>query len=261
MNAVDGSVPDYQQTAGVISKSLVEYHMPLLGPSGNSATIFGDQLWVAAGGTVYGGLIVMDKDDDTRLYTRVDVANSKHFDMCEFENSSADSYYGAFLYGDGNFSNDTSYVRIFNTSNGPFSYTEYMVAADVTLYGKNAIDVDDDDHANGGLGNTHVFLAMGADGVVRIGTDGVETHRFNALNTFGGTGLANGLVVHGEYVYVAWGASGIVILNRADLSLVGQWNGIGSCNYIAVDTSGTEDILFAGFGTGGMIMLKFVDDL
>ena len=239
-----------------------EYGLPVIGPSGNSVNIFENQLWVVAGGTSYGGLIVMDKNDDSRLFTRADVANAKHFDMCEFENSSADSYYGAFLYGDGDFDNDNSNIRIFNTSGGPFNYISHTVSADVTLYGKNAIDVDDDDHADGGVGTAHIYLAMGADGVVKIGTDGAETHRFNSLNTFGGNGLANGLVVHGEYVYVAWGASGLVILNRADLTFAGQWNGIGSCNFIAIESSPTsDDIMWLGNGTGGMIMLKFAADI
>ncbi len=251
-------VGDAQQ-ASALNFSMTEYNMPLLGPSCNSVSIFGDQLWVVAGGTSYGGIAVMDKADDTRLFTRSDRANAKHFDMGETDNGSG--FYGAFLWGDGDFYNDKSNLRIFNTSAGPFAYTDYLAGdyGDVTFEGKNAIDVDDDDAAVGGT--QHIYLAMGADGVKRVGTDGVVTHSFNGLDTFGGTGLANGLVVHGDFVYVAWGASGLVILNKADLTLAGQYNGIGSCNYVAVDTDGAEDILWAGFGTGGMIMLKFVDDV
>jgi hypothetical protein len=268
MNAVDGSVPDYQQTAGVIAQSLVEYNMPLLGPSGNSITIPVDdanttvrdesqQLWVVAGGTSYGGIAVMDKDDDTRLFTRSDRSNAKHFDMSETSHGSGS--YGAFLWGDGNFANDMANLRIFNTSNGPFAYTDYLGGAygDVTFEGKNAIDVDEDLS-----GDFYIYMAMGADGVKKVdATTGGVVDSFNGLDTFGGTGLANGLVVHGEFVYVGWGASGLVILNKNTLDVVGQYNGIGSCNYVAVDTSGTEDILFAGFGTGGIVMLKFVDEV
>lgn len=247
--------------------SMTEYNMPLLGPSGNSITIplddgstttdESEQLWVVAGGTSYGGIAVMDKTDDTRLFTRSDRANAKHFDMCETSGGSGS--YGAFLWGDGNFFNDKSNLRIFNTSNGPFAYTDYLAGdyGDVTFEGKNAIDVDEDSS-----NDFYVYMAMGADGVKKVDvTDGSVVDSFNGLDTFGGTGLANGLVVHGEFVYVAWGASGLVILNKNTLDVVGQYNGIGSCNYVAVDTDGAEDILWAGFGTGGMIMLKFVDDV
>jgi hypothetical protein len=236
---------------------LYVFGTPLLGPSGNSVSIHGDQLWFVAGGQSYGGLLVMNKDVET-LYTRTDKTNAKHFDMAEDIDGSG--YFGAFLWGDDNFTNDNANLRIFNTSNGPFSYTDYTVAADVTPYGKNAIDVDFNSS------NSFVFLAMGEDGVFRIDDAGVQTHSFNAMPpTYGGEdGLANGLVVHGDYVYVAWGAHGLVVLDKADLSFVGQWNGIGSCNYVAVDTSHADTntaIMWVGNGTGGMVLLKFVDDV
>jgi hypothetical protein len=267
--AVEGT-PTYLQATAAVADQLTEYNMPLVGPSGNSVTIPVDdpntatdenqQLWVVAGGTSYGGIAVMDKDDDTRLFTRSDRANAKHFDMSETSHGSGS--YGAFLWGDGDFDNGDANLRIFNTSNGPFAYTDYLGAAygDVTFEGKNAIDVDEDSS-----NDFYIYMAMGSDGVVKVdATTGAVADTYNGLVTFGGTGLANGLVVHGEFVYVAWGASGLVILDKDNLDVVGQYNGIGSCNYVAVDTDhngGSDDILFAGFGTGGIVMLKFVDDV
>jgi hypothetical protein len=264
LNALSNGDEIVQHDAPILN----EYNMPIFGPSGNSVIIpepnsgtaltdEEDQLWVVAGGTTHGGLLVMDKNDDSRLYTRTDVASAKHFDMGESIATQSGSY-GAFLYGTGV---NTAELRIFDTSLGPFQTSNiWSLSADVTLYGKNAIDVDDLD---GLVGNTDVFVycAMGDDGVFKVNAGTGVTSTFNGMNTYGGNGLANGLVVHGAYVYVAWGASGLVILDKTDLSVVGQYNGIGSCNYIAVDTSGSEDILFAGFGTGGMLMMKFVDDV
>jgi len=272
---------EYDQSAEVIGKSLTKYNMPLLGPSGNSVTIFNDQLWVVAGGTSYGGLVVMDKNDDSRLYTRTDVHHAKHFDMGEWNNGSG--YYGAFLWGDGHFNNNKSNLRIFNTSIGPYAYTDYLAEdavdpeykyGDVTFEGKNAIDV----HGN------FVYMAMGADGIKKVSVtngkivDSYDLHEGQYPATYGGNGLANSLVVHGDFVYVAWGASGLLIFEKNDLAKgpVGQYNGIGSCNYVAVDDVNvltnpnnkstadpvpppTDTILWAGFGTGGMIMLKFVN--
>jgi hypothetical protein len=244
-----------------------KYNMPMLGPSGNSVAFLEDQLWAVAGGQSAGGLVVMDKNDDSRLYTRVDRTNAKHFDWAEDENASAGKYFGAFLYGDGQFSNNNANLRIFNTSNGLFSYIYDTIGADVTEWGKNAIDIDS-------TGSTfYLYLAMGADGIFKYDindavsdndTTGHTFDKYNGLDTWGGTGLANGLVVHGDFVYVAWGASGLVIFDKNDLDAgpVGQWNGMGSCNYVAVCTSGSrEDVLWVGNGTGGMIMLKFVDDI
>ena len=287
---------DIQQA---IAKTLKEYHMPLLGPSGNSVTIpqfdhpntstdETQQLWVVAGGTSYGGLVVMDKNDATRLYTRTDVHNAKHFDMGNKSNGSG--LYGAFLWGDGNFNNNKSNLRVFNTSIGPYAYTDYLASGpfglnqlpapsdygDVTFEGKNAIDVD------GTNGNQFIYMAMGADGIKKVNpTNGLVVDSYNLTggqypSTFGGNGLANGLVVHENHVYVAWGASGLLIFDKFNLAAgpVGQYNGIGSCNYVAVDTappsvtykSGEsvapkDDILWAGFGTGGMVMLKFVNNV
>jgi len=245
--------------------TMTKYNMPLLGPSGNSVTIFNDQLWVVAGGHNYGALAVMDRNDDSQLFARTDVTHAKHFHMANTSNGMG--YYGAFLYGDGNYDNDNANLRVFNTANGPFSYDSYTVAADVTEWGKNAINVDED-----ALGDFYVYLAMGADGIVKVdASTGLTVDSYNGLDTYGGNGLANGLVVHGEYLYVAWGASGLVIFDKNDLSTpVGQWNGIGSCNYVAVDvadplktpvpsTPEMNDLLWVGNGVGGMIMLKFVE--
>lgn len=255
------------QAASLPTFTMSKYNMPMLGPSGNSVTIppahpgtlntqEENQIWVVAGGTTYGGLVVMDKYDDTRLFTRTDVATAKHFDIGETVPGSSGSY-GAFLYGAG----ANSKLRVFNTSIGPFqTHATYTLAGvDVTPEGKNAIDVDDVDGVLGG--DVFIYCAMGDDGVYKVNAATGATTSFNGMDTYGGTGLANGLVVHGDYVYVAWGASGLVILNKNTLALVGQYNGIGSANYVAVDTSGPEPILWLGSGTGGMLMLKFVDDV
>lgn len=266
--------------------TLTNYNMPILGPSGNSITVpkangstttaEENQLWVVAGGTSYGGLVVMDKNDHTRLFTRMDRTHAKHFDMGEFSHGSGN--YGAFLWGDGNFANNTANLRIFNTSSGPFSYKDFTVPADVTFEGKNAIDVSSDGTPEAVNANQSLYMAMGADGVLKVNLTGIyaaaaappavtalalgpNVTKFNGVDTFGGNGLANGLVVHGAYVYVAWGASGLIILDKATMTMVGQYNGIGSCNYVAVDTSGAETIIWAGFGTGGMVMLKFVNNV
>ncbi len=275
--------PEAQQK-GIVGL-LNEYHMPILGPSGNSVTIPQDdpittstdesqQLWVVAGGTSYGGLVVMDKDDDTRLYTRTDAPMAKHFDMCETPNTSGS--YGAFLYGNGFNDGDGSKLRIFNTSIGPYRYKEFDIDAEVTFEGKNAIDVDETKDLNPlTQDGFFVYMAMGKDGILKVAAqnpgEGTVVDSYN-LNygpnfgddsTYGGNGLANGLVVHGNYVYVAWGASGLLIFDKNDLAQgpIGQYNGIGSCNYVAVDTRppSNDDILFAGFGTGGIVMLKFAN--
>ena len=284
-NMNNPTTADYQQSAQTLGESLNEYHMPILGPSGNSISIPLDytgtggttrnensQLWVVAGGTSYGGLVVMDKDDDSRLLTRMDVHNAKHFDM-GVDDLGLSGLWGAFLWGDGNFTNGESNLRIFNTSTGPFSYKDYLSSVtlpatpaanqfaapvafgDVTFEGKNAIDVDGE----------FIYMAMGSDGVKKVlASSGTVVDFYAGPTVYGGNGLANGLVVDNGFVYVAWGASGLVILDL-DLDIVGQYNGIGSCNYVAVaqhgNAVGADDILFAGFGTGGIVMFKKVDQV
>jgi len=285
----NGNGPDTHQ--GISSDfSMTEFPLPVFGPSGNSSTLFGNQFWFVAGGTSAGGLVVMDKTDllNPTLTSRTDVANAKHFDIGEFSNGVGN--YGSFLWGDNNFANDNANLRIFYGLPN-IAYKDFALPADVTLYGKNAIDID----ADGTLStiNQSLFLAMGADGVLKVdvdavysagaaspavtnlfvgvpGDDGIYTDdvvQYNDHAVIGASGLANGLVVVGNYVYVAWGAAGLVILNKSDLSFEAQYNDnsviAGSCNYVSVDnnntpTNYTDDILWVGFGTGGIAMFKTI---
>lgn len=280
---------DLQQNVDGVVTPMVDFPMPIMGPSGNSVTIHGNELWFVSGGTDFnnaeeGGLFLYDKTAPGAdpIASKLEY-HAKHFDMGEFENSSPGEYNGAFLWGNGSYGDNKSNLRIFNTSTGggsPFNYSwiDYEIDADVTLYGKNAIDVDGPDSG----GTQYVYCAMGADGVIKVATvtnspeiagDIVDFYKISAAALLDGTGLANGLVVFGDYVYVAYGASGLVVFNKNDLSSgpVAQFDMDlvvtptvaaayqGSCNYVAIDENGATSsgdlaILWVGFGTGGMAM-------
>ncbi|MBN1649958.1 MAG: hypothetical protein JW857_01445, partial [Bacteroidales bacterium] len=285
LTGLNAMAADLQQGLDDYTTPMIDFPMPIMGPSGNSVTIFGDELWFVSGGTssaaAQGGLFLYDKTTPgaVPIASKFEY-DAKHFDMGEFENTSPGEYNGAFLWGNGSYGDNEANLRVFNTSTAapPFGYSfvDYTVDADVTLYGKNAIDVD-------GIvsGAQFVYCAMGADGIIKVATqpsaapvyaagDVVDRYKLSDAAPLDGTGLANGLVVYEDLVYVAYGASGLVVFDKNDLAAgpVSQFNMDlvvvpsvpdayqGSCNYVAIDENVGEShaILWVGFGTGGMAM-------
>lgn len=230
--------------------------MPIFGASANSITAVDDKVWVSCGGTngqnLKGGLIVIDPGaspvDPLILFTQ---DNAKHFD--------ADDTKGLWIHG--NNSDQTKFYTFENLPNTTSTNTQLGTATNpvdpvnVTALGKNAVDV---------VGNFG-YVAMGSNGVYKISLDqsvgavGSVVNHFALPGTF--TGLANGIKTDGDYVYVACGADGLVVLDMS-LGFVGQWNGDssisgdinGSSNYVDIGVESTTGVkvLYVAFGIGGL---------
>lgn len=203
--------------------------MPIFGVSGNSIShvtnLAYTELWVSSGRT--GGLLVLNADNPSQVLYQADLMNAKQFD--------ATGTYGVLLYG---VTATESKIRVFDLAN-VYNYVEYTIPYGVTTLGKNAVDISQD----------YVYLAMGADGVVKVD---LMSGAVVAVFDYNGYGLANGVKVDGTYVYVANGADGFFLLDKRDLSIVGHWDGIGSCNYVDVQ----DDVVYLANGVGGLYVLE-----
>ena len=219
--------------------------MSIFGTSGNSITRSGADLWVSSAThpttpTVGGGLLAINANFPAQINHSFSVAQAKQFD--------SDGDHGVLLYGS---SPTQSYIRVYDMHN-LYSFADYsLVGYDVTDLGKNAVDVS----------QGYVYLAMGDDGVLKVNIDiangpvGIITHHF--LNY--GKGYANGIKVDGTYVYVAYGQGGFYLLDKVDLTPVGHWDTVYSCNYVAIDPvelPATSNHVYLANGRAGLICLE-----
>lgn len=128
---------------------------------------------------------------------------------------------------------DKSSVRL-NTPTSSFSVGQVW-----PTNGKNVLTYDGND----------LYVCLGANGLARY-TNGTLNGTFKpdyatytataANNKYeAGTtvtrGYCNGVAVKGNYVYVAYGSLGVIVLNKSDLSEVARFEGGKSANFVAVD--------------------------
>lgn len=70
-------------------------------------------------------------------------------------------------------------------------------------------------------------------------------------------GYANGVAYDNNYVYLACGSYGLVVLNKADGSVVAHRNiGDNSANYVAVDNSGN---IYVAYGQSRIQVFKLTN--
>lgn len=113
------------------------------------------------------------------------------------------------------------------------------------IYGKNVIAIDTD--------NT-VFSCQGHKGVA-LYKNGVEVNRFIAPNKYKGA-AANGLCIKGNYLYVAYGAAGVWVLDKNTLEVKAKYTkqGNASANYVSVTDDG---YVYVAYGRSGAKVMKF----
>ena len=254
VNKFDFVAPTAPATAWVLAAT-ASLELPIFGASANSIYYndITDDIWISSGsannGLNDGGLIVLDALNPGADPVHKQIRdNAKHFD-------GEAGGFGLWLYAN---SPTISTVHIYNMLN--YGFTSHDIGYAVTSLGKNAVDV---------FGNV-AYLAMGADGVVRIDLDGSDTGigtvSAASVNSLTGEpnfyGLANGVKTDGIFVYVAHGADGLVVYDM-DLNYQASWDGDfngdqnnndGSCNYldIAPGSTATTATLYVAFGRGGM---------
>lgn len=93
-------------------------------------------------------------------------------------------------------------------------------------------------------------MATGQDGLKVFD---IVTMSSTPVGTFDpSVGLTNGVATDNDYAYVANGESGLYILNKSDLTQVGNYKYNGSANF--VDASGR--FVFVANGIGGLKIIR-----
>ena len=145
-------------------------------------------------------------------------------------------------------------IQVFNSEDLSSTSQTFNVGAIAPNNGKNAIAVD----------NGKVYVCQSAKGLVCY-ENGTEKWRFTAPKSSSEKnnlvdkveGYANGVAYDNNYVYVACGSYGLVVLNKADGSVVAHRNiGNNSANYVAVDNSGN---IYVAYGQSRIQVFKLTN--
>ena len=110
--------------------------------------------------------------------------------------------------------------------------------------GKNVFQLDGND----------IYVCLGRNGVKRF-TGNTEVASFDIPDDV--KGAANGLAVDAKYVYVAYGNSGVYVLDKTDLSVVASYIHAGgkSANYVSV----SGDIIYVSYGLSGVQVFRLIE--
>ena len=133
--------------------------------------------------------------------------------------------------------------------------TRFTVGQIAPNNGKNTVAVD----------GTDIYVCQSAKGLHKYNATGTEQWTYvvpqapatsNNQSVDHVKGYVNGVAVKGDYVYVAAGAYGLVVLNKADGQEVCHRSingGKNSANYVAVDDN---DNIYVAYGQGRIQVLK-----
>ena len=207
------------------------------GYDANCVTTYGDNVVVAT----TRGYDVFDKDFATHFYQPTS-GKAKHLAVAN------NNIYGL------NFTSGTN-AQIQKFDNASLTNaTAFSVGNVAPDYAKNVIAVD----------GTDVYVCKGQNGVARYDANGNETWSWSVptmknpkdRDKLGlAKGYANGLAVDGQYVYVACGGYGVVVLNKATgKEICHRQSQTGkSANYVAVDGTGN---IYVAYGQSRIQVFK-----
>ncbi|MFR9651776.1 MAG: hypothetical protein SNG35_07125 [Rikenellaceae bacterium] len=210
---------DYPNTNGEVEI----YQRQVDGASGNSLLINGDddKIWVVTGSD--GGVSIIEQDN--LLYYAPQ--KSAKYIVNDGDNMLVlAGYPDAWLY--------------YYDSNGEV-VNSYSVGGFYPYDGKNTVAI---------YGDT-VYVALGNNGVKSF-ENGVNVMTFSEE----GIGSANSVAVDENYIYIANGVNGFVVLNRSDFTVVARHSlGDSSANFVAI---GCDDQLYVAYGLDGVNIYELV---
>jgi len=185
-----------------------------------------NNLWISSGSN--GGLNVFNIDNLAEESFSFKADNTKHF--------TAGRDYGLALIG---INDQLSILRVFDLKTS-FEYTDYEIPYDVSNLGKNGIHIE----------RKVAYLAMGDDGLIVFD---LALGKIKSIFKIAGGGTANSVFTEKESVYIAYGSAGLIILNKPNMELLGQWKYEGSCNDVYVN----HGTVYVANGSGeGFYILK-----
>lgn len=148
-------------------------------------------------------------------------------------------------------------IQIFSNADLTNTTAKFDVGTIAPNNGKNTIAVD----------NGNIYVCKSAKGLMAYNAQGTalwkeeykapQDEKLANKAVDNREGYINGVAVKGDYVYVAAGAYGVVVLNKADGTEIAHRavGNLNSANYIAVDDEGN---IYVAYGKGRIRVFKLV---
>lgn len=155
-------------------------------------------------------------------------------------------------------------VNVYNNADLENAVNTYKVAEVTPKDNKSVIAVDE---------NGNIYVCKGENGIAKISSDGTVDDNFFTCPTFTNPekseltgkikGRANGIAIGKEYIYVACGGYGLVVLDRngntvchRKANAYNAKNNTGSANYVAVSTVNGEEYAYVAYGQNRVQVFK-----
>ena len=156
-------------------------------------------------------------------------------------------------------------VNVYNNADLENAVNTYKVAEVTPKDNKSVIAVDE---------NGNIYVCKGENGIAKISSDGTVDDNFFTCPTFTNPekseltgkikGRANGIAIGKEYIYVACGGYGLVVLDRngnpvchRKANAYNAKNNTGSANYVAVSTTASgEEYAYVAYGQNRVQVFK-----
>lgn len=156
-------------------------------------------------------------------------------------------------------------VNVYNNANLETPEKTYKVENVTPKDNKSVIAVDE---------NGNIYVCKGENGIAKISSDGTVNEKFFTCPTFTSPkesdktdkvkGRANGIAIGKEYIYVACGGYGLVVLDRngntvchRKANAYNAKNNTGSANYVAVSTTASgEEYAYVAYGQNRVQVFK-----
>lgn len=203
--------------------------------SGNSVNVAGNYIYAVSGSTG-GGVFTLNASD-------LSMVQADYFDnpkFCDIKNNQEGA---AMLVLQGNpHAVIHSYTAGPNNIAGKTTYD--ILSQSVPANGKAVLHIDNND----------VYVCTGANGLLGFNINsigGAPVLDFDSP----GNGNANGVDTDNEFIYIANGTEGTIIVNKDDHTIHSMFGFSGSANYVKAK----NNYVFISNGKGGMKVLKRVD--
>ncbi|MES2587331.1 MAG: hypothetical protein V4622_00040 [Bacteroidota bacterium] len=204
--------------------------------SGNSVNVVGDYLFVSAGSTG-GGVFTLNKSD-------LSLVQSDYFDNAKFcdikNNQIGDQMIVLQGYPEANLH---EYIAGSNNISGKTIHN--ILNQNVPYNGKAVVHIDNDD----------VFVCTGVNGLMGFHTNALTTPFLDFDSP--GDGHANGVHTDANFIYIANGLEGLIIVNKDDYTIHSIFSYNGSANYVRAN----GEYVFIANGKGGLKIIRRVDPL
>jgi hypothetical protein len=205
--------------------------------SGNSVNAVGNYLFVISGSTG-GGVFTLNASD-------LAIVQSDYYDNAKFADVKSNQLGNPMLVLQGNPS-ATVYKYAANVNNIAGRTQTEILSQSVPANGKAVLKIDNND----------VYLCTGNNGLKGYNINnlgGTPILDFNSP----GNGNANGVDTDSQFIYVANGTEGNIIINKDDKTIHTIFPFSGSANYVKANSN----YIFIANGKGGLKVLRRVNPI